>query len=168
MDRLVIREMLPEDMEGKAYVHWKSWQDTYDGLVPREYLDKLTVERCRERTAQHPEDTEVAVLDGKVVGFVMYGAYRGEGPAGCGEVYALYLLKEYQHLGLGRALMDEALKRLSGYGKTAVWVLKDNAQAVRFYEKAGFEPDGAEDKLDLGGPVTVLRMTKDNTKAQGE
>ena len=28
-----------EEIKGKAYVHWKSWQDAYKGIVDQSYLD---------------------------------------------------------------------------------------------------------------------------------
>ncbi len=33
-----------EEIKGKAYVHWKSWQVAYKGIVDQNYLDSLTLE----------------------------------------------------------------------------------------------------------------------------
>ena len=54
--------------------------------------------------------------------------------------------------------MNEALALLSDYPKTAVWVLKDNSRAIAFYEHFGFCFDGREEILELGAPVTAVRM----------
>ena len=44
---LKIREMTPQDADGKGYVHWKSWQETYAGLVDADYLSsRMTLEKC--------------------------------------------------------------------------------------------------------------------------
>ena len=44
-DSLEILEMeTDEEKKGKAYVHWKSWQEAYRGLISQEYLDNLTIE----------------------------------------------------------------------------------------------------------------------------
>ena len=40
--------------------------------------------------------------------------------------------------------MQAALEQLKGYSKICLWVLKDNIRAIRFYQKCGFAPDGAE------------------------
>ncbi len=35
------------EMDGKRYVHYKSWQETHTGLVDANYLEtKMTLERC--------------------------------------------------------------------------------------------------------------------------
>lgn len=37
--RYLIKPMETEaEMDGKGYVHWKSWQETYTGLIDQEYL----------------------------------------------------------------------------------------------------------------------------------
>ena len=35
------------EMDGKGYVHWKSWQETYTGLIDQHYLNTRTLDmRC--------------------------------------------------------------------------------------------------------------------------
>jgi RimJ/RimL family protein N-acetyltransferase len=41
-----------------------------------------------------------------------------------------------------------------------LWVLRDNTRARRFYERAGFAPDGATDVLDRLGGVTEVRYRR--------
>ena len=52
-----IRDMRPADMDGKGYVHWKSWQETYSGLIPEASLAKRTLERCQDVARRWPENT---------------------------------------------------------------------------------------------------------------
>lgn len=42
------------DMDGKAYVHWKTWHETYTGLMPQPYLDRVTLEKCKVWTRIFP------------------------------------------------------------------------------------------------------------------
>jgi ribosomal protein S18 acetylase RimI-like enzyme len=75
-----------------------------------------------------------------------------------GEVYALYVSPDWWSTGTGRSLMAAALTALSqaGYQRAVLWVLADNARARRFYERAGFAADGAENVLaGLGGVLEV-------------
>jgi GNAT superfamily N-acetyltransferase len=75
-----------------------------------------------------------------------------------GEVYALYVAPDWWSTGTGRSLMAAALTALSqtGYRRAALWVLAGNARARRFYERAGFTADGAENVLaGLGGVLEV-------------
>lgn len=156
---IVIREMRPGDYDQKGFVHWKSWQETYAKLVDAEYLShRVTLEKCREIAHKWPQNTFVAELDGKVVGFSCYGAFDMDPLPRHGEVMALYVLKEAQGLGIGRKLMDAAIEKLSDYRKIHLWVLKGNDRAIGFYAHYGFRLDGVSKKIKLGAPNTELRM----------
>ena len=46
---IILKKMeTDEEIKGKAYVHWKSWHESYTGIVSQEYLDKLTFEKCEK------------------------------------------------------------------------------------------------------------------------
>ena len=101
----------------------------------------------------------------KVVGFAGYGAYRDDTLPDCGEVFAIYVLAAYHGQGIGYALMNAAIEKLSAYKKIAVWVLKGNERAIRFYERCGFRFDGAEEQIMLGVPNIELRMIYERDQA---
>lgn len=147
-----------DETEGKAYVHWRSWQETYENLVSREYLDALTLDKCTEIAYRWRDNIYVAEDGGRVIGFVGYGGCSNSTMEDCGEVYALYILREYYGKKIGYALMQTALERLGENKRVVLWVLKGNERAIRFYEKCGFVFDGAEKKINLCGENTELRM----------
>ena len=147
------------EIAGKAYVHWKSWQEAYKGLVDASYLEALTLEKCTAAAFKYPENTLVAKVGEKVAGFCAYGEGRVEDLPGAWEIYALYVLPEYYGTGIGMALMNAGLEKLEGK-RAFVRVLKKNARAIRFYEKCGFMRDGFEQELVIGTPVTVIRMVR--------
>ena len=106
---IVIKRMeTEEETRGKAYVHWQSWHEAYPGLVSPEYLEKLTLEKCEQMAFTWPQNTVIAVDDGRVVGFVCWGN-RGEESPETGEIIAIYILAEYYGTGLGRQLMEHIL-----------------------------------------------------------
>jgi GNAT superfamily N-acetyltransferase len=78
------------------------------------------------------------------------------------ELYALYVHPAWWSTGTGRALMDHVLAkvRAAGYGCITLWVLEANARALRFYQRAGFIPDGARHVLDDLGGVTEVRYRR--------
>lgn len=157
MSELILKPMeTEEEIRGKAYVHWKSWQESYAGLVDADYLRRLTLEGCEERAFRWRTDTWVAKLDGQVVGFACCGPDR-EHP-GDGEVYAIYVLEAFQKQQIGWRLMRLCLDELGGCARIFVWVLAGNDKAIRFYERVGFRRDGGEKTLTLGTPVKVVRM----------
>jgi GNAT superfamily N-acetyltransferase len=74
------------------------------------------------------------------------------------ELYALYVRPAWWSTGTGRALMEKVLTRTAaaGYRSITLWVLRGNQRARRFYERAGFAPDGATNVLTgLGGVIEV-------------
>jgi GNAT superfamily N-acetyltransferase len=78
------------------------------------------------------------------------------------ELYALYVHPAWWSTGTGRALMDRVLAAASaaGYLSVRLWVLRDNSRARRFYERAGFAPDGASHALEGLGGVTEVRYRR--------
>ena len=148
---LSIREMRPEDCDQKGYVHWKSWLETYTGLIEERFLTNQSLEKCQAIARRWPQNTLVAEQDGRIVGYACYSQDKN----GAGEVMALYLLKEVQGTGLGRKLMDAAIGQLSGCSPITLWVLQGNNPAIGFYKHYGFRLSGESETLPLG---TELRM----------
>ena len=164
---IIIKKIETEDeIRGKAYVHWKSWMETYPGLVRQEYLDRLTLEKC-EQIAFGWSDPILIAKDGdRVIGFVGYG-HREEDPEEMGEVFAIYVLAQYHGKGIGALLMKAALQQLKGYSEICLWTLKENRRAIRFYEKCGFKADGTE-KYSGNIDAAEIRMILDRKGYAGE
>ena len=158
---VTVRPMETEsEILGKAYVHWKTWQEAYADLIPADYLERFTLDRCEAIARKWPDNLLVAKDGERVVGFCGYGAYRDDSLPDTGEIFALYVLSEYRGSGVGAMLMGEALKRLDRFPSVALWVLRDNGRAIRFYEKQGFVPDGTEQTVSLGAPLWEIRMIR--------
>ena len=162
---IVIKPMESDsEIRGKAYVHWKAWQETYSGLVDQAYLDNLTLEKCTDIAFRWLDNLLVAKENDKVIGFVGYGAYRDNTLPETGEVFSIYILKEYYDQKVGYKLMSAAIEKLSEYNKIAVWVLEGNQRAIQFYEKCGFQFDGTKKQIMLGTENTEIRMIIDKGK----
>ena len=155
----IVPMVTDEDIDGKAYVHWKSWHETYSELVDMEYMKTITLEKCEKMAHRRTDNIIVAKDNDRVIGFVRYGVYREDTLPEYGEVYAIYVLRDYHDKKVGYALMNAAFEKLAEYKKIAVWVLKGNDRAIKFYERYGFRFDGTEKEIELGTPNTELRMT---------
>ncbi len=85
--------------------------------------------------ARNPGLSQVSLEDGKVVGAVKCG-HDGRR----GYLHHLAVLPEYQHRGIGRALVAACLARLREEGITKVrcFVRDDNANALAFWRRVGF------------------------------
>ncbi len=157
--RIIIKKMETEDeINGKGYVHWKSWQESYKGIVNQEYLDNLTLDKCVASAHKWPNNVLIAKDGDNVIGFLAYGECRNEDLIDAFEVMAIYVLSEYYGCGIGFQLMAEAIKKLNNHNKIVVWVLKDNKRAIRFYQRLGFTFDGTEATLKLGTEIVERRM----------
>jgi GNAT superfamily N-acetyltransferase len=156
---IVCRPATRADLTGIATIRIRAWQEAYRGSVPQDYLDSLDVAEEVARWGHRPLDGQhVAEANGSLVGWLSVGPYRpdeGEqvpGPS-CGEVRAIYALPDVWGRGVGRALMAYGLGELRRLGLSPVllWVLVANERARRFYERAGFQPDGAIVDFEVGG-----------------
>lgn len=136
-----------------AEVHVASWRMAYRDLLPAEDLDQLEVEQFASWRGRRIEAmdlsnsaTLVAVIDAGVVGFVDVGPTRDEhlDAQQVAELYAIYFDPGHWGTGGGRELITEAESMMSSLGFTSamLWVLEGNDRARRFYEAAGWAPDG--------------------------
>jgi RimJ/RimL family protein N-acetyltransferase len=172
---MTVRPATLEDAEHLAFVHIRSWQAAYQGMMPQDYLDQLDVagrtDGWRRRLENNDSPGTLVAVNasdqgaGRIVGFAGLESTRDadEDPARTGEVWGIYLLREAWGQGLGRELMTAALGQLAthGFQEATLWVLRENARARRFYEAAGFTADGTEKLDDIGGsPVTEVRYRR--------
>jgi GNAT superfamily N-acetyltransferase len=76
-----------------------------------------------------------------VIGFSSGGPNRVQHPEITGEVYAIYILEEYQGKGIGRRLLAESVQRLRAldHAGMLIWVLDENP-GRKFYESCGGVP----------------------------
>ena len=155
---LTIKQMeTPEEIEGKSLIHWQTWREAYDDLLPAAFQESMTLEKCCSYSQKYPENTLIAMDGVKVVGFISYGNFRDE-TIQAGEIIALYVLKDYYGKGIAQKLVKAALTALDHFSEIFLWVLKDNKRAIAFYQKMGFTFDGQEKILELGKPVKEKRM----------
>jgi len=160
-----IRLASSADAEAVARVHVASWQATYRGLLPDEYLDGLQWERRYDfwskelaRPGITGSQTWVLVSDLGLVGFASAGPARDSDRHSpkCWELYGIYLLPDQWGQGNGRRLTDKVLEETpDGVSDVSLWVLAGNRRARGFYERQGFGPDGHERSDVIGGREVV-------------
>lgn len=165
-----VRDGRADDARPIAEVHVDGWRWGYRGLVPDDVLNGLSVDEFArlwaERLASLPEDSFLFVAEcGEgVVGFALAGRPRPdqELPGGTAQLHYLYVTQQVAGTGAGRALMDAVISRAHSAGFTAliVWVLTQNRRARRFYEAAGFQPDGREEDHPHPSVPVVMRAVR--------
>ena len=136
-----ILPLAPEDIPEKAAVHAQTWQETYRGLLPDELNNTITPRFAEDVTRRLTDlHTLVAKVDGRIVGFISWSDRCREHFTvdGAAEVGNLYVLRELQGRGIGRALLEAALSQIEGQD-VVLSAFSSNAAALDFYEHIGFE-----------------------------
>ncbi len=82
-------------------------------------------------------------LDGKIVGFSM-------ATLGDREVFALFVLPEYENRGYGSALLEKAVNWLTQAGNDSIWlIVEPGVRAFSFYKKRGWRETGLSPEEDV-------------------
>lgn len=129
-----------DDMLAVSNVYERSWKYAYRGIMPDAFLDSIPTGQWANGLKQPGRFSLVLVDNGKICGSSSYCHARMKEMQGYGEIVSIYLLPEEMHKGYGRQLMQAVLSELShmGYQKAYLWVLEENKNARRFYERFGF------------------------------
>ena len=147
MTAITVRRAAAGDAPAIARVRVESWRTTYRGMIPDAYLDSMQVDAStaiwdRVLTAgANTTSVFVAEHADEIVGFAS-GAMLKEQKYGIdAELVAIYLRREFQHVGLGRRLVGSVADAQSAFGATGLltWVIAGNKLARTFYERLGGE-----------------------------
>lgn len=168
---IAIRRARPSDAPAIGAVHVAAWRSTYPGILPDEFLTRLSVTRqaahydmaIRGGVGVHvatasgldvPGSSTGAPAAPRVIGFVTDDRARPANLAD-GEIETLYVLDDFRERGLGRRLMRAAASHLisAGCRTCFVWVLRDNPSRW-FYERLGGRAV-AEAPVQVGGMAVV-------------
>lgn len=155
---VIIRKMHVEDIPQVQDVAKKSWNATYEGIIPFEIQEKfLKVAYNNDRMKQRLERSFlfVAEIDSNVVGFANFSPVNDEGKA---ELGAIYLYPEYQGKGIGSALLQKGINELEGVEEIYINVERDNEIGKSFYDAKGFQVLKEFDDDFEGHTLKTVRM----------
>jgi ribosomal protein S18 acetylase RimI-like enzyme len=150
---ITIRQATVADAQAISELHIRSWQWAYQGLLPQIYLDSMgdtltaRIESRRAQLENMPPQLRcwLAQQGEHIVGWAITGPSRdSDVPPTIAEIYALYLSPDVIGKGIGRILFSHVIAdlRQRGYHQATLWVLEANTHARKFYEAAGWSPDG--------------------------
>lgn len=132
----------PDDAPALALIHEDAWRHAYQGVIPHVQLSRMIARRGPgwwQKALHNGIDALLLDFDGEPVAYATVGRSRLKGTAYSGEIFELYVLPDYQGVGLGSRLFRVARKRLSERAHSAfcVWALADNDMACAFYKRMG-------------------------------
>ncbi len=149
---LEIRPVQEQELSVLAEVYDAAWRHTLAPFADSVYLASRSPAYHRERFAAELRK-----------GASLYLAFQDEEPCGMLMLYPeesqlakVYLLPEYQGMGIGKALVRFALDTLPGE-EVFLWAMNHNHNARDFYRHMGFRPTGEEVMID---PKTGLTRIK--------
>lgn len=180
---VTIRPASAADAAAVSAVQRASWLAAYRDIIELAILDRAVPPddgaRVRQTFRTRPWQRMVVAVDDSpgggdpVIGYAIYGpeldvlgapwphpVSQAGAEGQVGELYALYVDPGWWSTGTGRALIARVLDGLVSYPVVTLWVLEQNLRARRFYARAGFAPDGAENVLDGLGGVTEIRYRR--------
>lgn len=137
-----------------ARVHIDAWRSTYRNILSEDFLEELSFDKRKKIWLNKLENSHgiyvAENIDGKVVGFIDSGAQRRDDYEYQGEIYAVYILDEYQNHRVGSELMYRAVKNMieKEYSNLIIWML-DGGPANYFYKKIG--GDLRHSRIDIIG-----------------
>ncbi|TQR19172.1 GNAT family N-acetyltransferase [Psychrobacillus vulpis] len=140
---MIIREATLADAAGIAKVHVDCWRTTYKHIISNDYLEKLSYEQRTELWINNisKEGNYVFVAenkDGQIIGFAGGGKRVENKVEHSGDVTSIYILKEFQGMGIGKKLIRKLFSKFEErqFNTIFVEVLEDNKSKL-FYEALG-------------------------------
>ncbi len=144
-----LRPAVAADMAAVADLWHSAWHLAHAGHVPDGLTAARTLEAFHARTPLRVDDTTVAEVDGRVVGFIMIAG---------DEVEQVFVDPDLHGTGVAAPLLAEAERQVAAAGHAEAWlaVVTGNARARRFYEKHGWRDGGDLPYEVTAGGTTYL------------
>ena len=138
-----IRKSKISDYDDIAHIVTLCWRDTYKNIVNDEFLNNLSYsEKSRSismKESFNKDDNHeyVLIINKRIVGFVKV-TFTEENVKDCGEIQAIYILKDYKGLGFGKKLFEKGVLELKKMGcKTMLIGCLDGNPSNDFYKHMG-------------------------------
>ncbi|MCL9814469.1 GNAT family N-acetyltransferase [Natranaeroarchaeum aerophilus] len=159
MEELMVRDAIPEDIEGITRVAEQGWTTAYRDVLADATIEAALAEwydpaLTRERIEDDDVTYLVAAQADTVVGYAS-GAAHDSTVVGLGSIY---VTPDRWGDGIGTALLTEFERRWStrGYDVVQLYVLADNDVGQSFYRSQGYEAV-EEREADLFGEIVTDR-----------
>lgn len=138
-----IRLATLKDANAIAQIHLTGWHETYTGIIPDSYLSNLQIDTKLKmwiKAFEQGYPIYVAEVNGNVVGFANGGKCRKAGAQYTGELYTLYVLKQFHGSGIGKQLFNSVQQflKINDFFPFVAIVLEKNP-SLGFYKHIGYE-----------------------------
>ncbi|REB07312.1 GNAT family N-acetyltransferase [Sporosarcina sp. BI001-red] len=138
-----IRRASLADAKGIAKVHVDSWKSTYKNIIPDEFLETLSYDQRTDLWIRNisKEANYIFVAENnqkEIIGFADCSKKYGSAIENSGDITSIYLLEDYQKMGVGKQLLKHLFLQFEELGvhRIFVEVLEENKTRF-FYEYYG-------------------------------
>ncbi len=166
---ITISKSKPEDAGGIIDLLYKTWLATYPnkehGITTEDIEESYSDARSAERISKledrirniPPNELRLTAKSGeKIVGVARMIKHEDNN-----QLQMMYVLPEFQGKGIGKMLFAKSFEFVDGHKNTIVQVVTYNTQAIKFYEKLGFEDNGrrfTEERFRMKGGNIMPEM----------
>ncbi len=167
-----IRRVVPGDEAVLSAIAKQTFFDTFNGTCTeadmQQFLELYFSEAALGREISNPADyCFFAEVNGQPAGYIRfmedYSNFEMMKEWKALELKRIYILKDYQGMGVAQKLMDFYMQYAIGNHYNALWlgVWEHNQRALKFYEKYGFENSGHTHDFPIGNtPQTDFWLWK--------
>ncbi|NOU97627.1 GNAT family N-acetyltransferase [Paenibacillus sp. LMG 31456] len=136
-----IRYAQIEDVASIQYVAHTTWHVTYKGIIPKKVQqDFLRIAYSDGNVRRRMERSLLLVAkdetEGEIVGFANFS--KSTTIQDAAELWAIYVVPEYQGRGIGSELIEKGLEDLPGITCLFLNVEQENLPGIAFYISKGF------------------------------
>lgn len=168
---ITIRKANLEDIPQIRAVGAASWRATYTGIFPDEFIENVLEEWWSEAGLRGSIPNAdmcnlVAEQDGQIVGTLLGTVNpREEGQV---HLFRLYIHTDHFGQGIGKQLWQVYLQHLApGVKRVDLEVEPQNARAIQFYTRLGFQGKGINETEAFGYTMKTMLMSLNLQVGQG-
>jgi diamine N-acetyltransferase len=149
MNNLSIKECSLKDIEKVKYISEKTFYETFSGENTKEdmenYLkENFSYEKLGSEIKNNGSKFYIVETNEGVVAYMKVNFDKAQTETGHDntlEVQRIYVLQEYKSKHIGKKLIQKAIEIGKNNSLNYIWlgVWENNINAIKFYEKQGFE-----------------------------
>lgn len=149
MEKFLIKEGNLEDIEKIKYISERTFYETFAGENTKEDMEiyikeNLSYEKIENEVKNFHSKFYLVLSNNEILAYMKVNfdkAQTEEGHDNTLEVQRIYVLEKYKNNSIGKKLMNKAIEVAKENNLEYIWlgVWERNINAIRFYEKQGFE-----------------------------
>ncbi len=146
---MIIRRLTEDDVAAFRSLRLRALQE-HPEAFGRSYEEAVAepIERMAARLQSTPDGNfTLGAFDHELVGIVAFVREQGAKMRHKGGIYSMYVARDAQGQGIGRALLEQALaeaRQQPGLEQIMLTVVSTNGAARQLYESLGFKTYGVE------------------------